>query len=194
MRTGFGGGGGGGGGECGQHGGPVALPTDTADRSGRLDFGTQVDEIQIRTTSGTTLRFNGGGGNAVPGMAFLDPVYGNPVEEEWTIFPASSLDYATGVRRSTAQVPAEYEDRVDLSQPSVSKLRVCGRHAPGRGDEIGPGLHPLRPAAAADLPARPRRSDPGSSPTGRQHTRDATGDEPAGEPDAPTARDAGAGR
>ncbi|MBC8093476.1 MAG: hypothetical protein H7Y15_16375 [Pseudonocardia sp.] len=95
-----------------------------AGASGRIGAGTQVDQVRVRTQPGATLQFNGGGGSATPGMAFRDPVYGNPVEEEWTIFPASSLDYTTGVRRYSAQVPAGYEDRVDLAQSGTIRIRV----------------------------------------------------------------------
>lgn len=93
--------------------------------SGRVDAGAEIQEVRVRTGPGTTLEFNGGGGaDAVPGMAYRDPVYDNPVLEEWTIFPASSLDYETGVRRYSAQVPAGYEDRVDLTRPGTIRLRV----------------------------------------------------------------------
>ena len=97
----------------------------SAGQSGRVTASTPVDQVRVRTSPGTTLQFNGGGGpNAVPGMAFRDRVYENPTLEEWTIHPASETDPVTGKRRITAQVPAGYEDRVDLAQDGVIRLRV----------------------------------------------------------------------
>jgi hypothetical protein len=96
-----------------------------AGQSGRVTGSTPVDQVRVRTGPGTTLRFNGGGGeNAVPGMAFRDRVYENPTLEEWTIHPASTTNYQTGVRTYSAQVPAGYENQVNLAQDGVIRLRV----------------------------------------------------------------------
>ncbi|MCY7341801.1 MAG: hypothetical protein LH603_08120 [Pseudonocardia sp.] len=94
-------------------------------QTGRVTGSTPVNQLRVRTSPGTTLEFNGGGGpNAVPGMAYRDPVDDNPTQEQWTIFPASTINYDTGVRTYSAQVPAGYENQVDLAQRGIIRLRV----------------------------------------------------------------------
>jgi hypothetical protein len=94
-------------------------------------------------------------------MAFRDPVHDDPTMEEWTIFPASRVDYATGVRRLTAQVPAGYEGRVDLDQPGIIRLRVPAGSRPvavtRSVQAFTPSVPPSTPAPqpVVDVPDRP---------------------------------------
>jgi len=93
-------------------------------QTGRVTASTPVNQVRVRTSSATPLRFNGGGGaNSLPGTAYRDPTT-DPTMEEWTIFPASTINYDTGVRTYSAQLPAGYENQVDLAQGGVIRLRV----------------------------------------------------------------------
>ncbi|HXV94894.1 MAG TPA: hypothetical protein VD813_16435, partial [Pseudonocardia sp.] len=138
-------------------------------QTGRVTPTTPVQRVTVRTSPGTTLEFNGGGGqNAVPGMAYRDPVSGNPTLEEWTIFPASNLNYDTGVRTYSAQVPAGYENRVDLTQPGIIRLQVPAGTRPTTVTRTEQAFTPYTPppvTTTAPAPVTPVTPTPTPTPT-----------------------------
>jgi hypothetical protein len=136
--------------------------------TGRVTAQTPVQQVTVRTSPGTPLEFNGGGGpHSVPGIAYRDPVPGNPAIEEWTVFPASHLDPDTGVRRYSAQVPAGYERQVDLSRSGVVQLRVPAGSRPVTVTQTEQAFTPYTPPAVLPAPAAAPRPAPAALQTPR---------------------------
>ena len=123
-------------------------------QTGRVTPSTPVQRITVRTRPGTPLEFNGGGGaNAVPGVGYRDPVPDDPTLEEWAILPASTLNHDTGVRTYSAQVPAGYENRVDLTQAGVIRLRVPAGTRPVAVSRTEQAFTPYVPTSSPALTA-----------------------------------------
>jgi hypothetical protein len=166
----------------------VELP---AGATGRVTPQTRVEEVRVRTQAAPTLQFNGGGDptRSVSGMAYRDRDWNNPVNEEWTIFPATYTDWDTGQVRYTAQVPAGYEGRVDLTQPGVIRLSVPAGSRPVAVSQTRQVYTPAPTYTAPTYTAPTNTAPTYTTPTYTAPTTAATSPRPAPTP-APVSRPA----